>query len=82
MKFTQTMALLALLGSGWLALAAAPTLLDALVGLAGGAGLPCGPRLLISIPAGFAAGLYLAAALADLGGLRWTNDRPICSDPR
>ncbi len=69
-------------GLRWLALAAAPTALDALVVLSGGAGLPSAPRFLISLPAGFAAGLYLAAGLADLGGHRWTNDRPICSGPR
>ena len=69
-------------GLRWLALAAAPTALDALVVFSGGAGLPNAPRLLISVPAGFAAGLYLAAGLADLGGYRWTNDRPICSGPR
>jgi len=69
-------------GLRWLALAAAPTALDALVVLSGGAGLPSVPRLLISVPAGFAAGLYLAAGLADLGGYRWTNGHPICSGPR
>ncbi len=69
-------------GLGWLALAAAPTLLDALVVLAGGAGLPNVPRLLISVPAGVVAGLYLAVGLDDLGGFRWTNGHPICSGPR
>jgi uncharacterized membrane protein len=57
-------------GIRWLALAAAPTALDALVVLAGGTGLSDVPRLVISIPAGFAAGLYLAVGLADLGGSR------------
>jgi uncharacterized membrane protein len=57
-------------GLRWLALAVAPTALDALVGLAGGTGLSDVPRLVISIPAGFVAGLYLAVGLADLGGSR------------
>ena len=48
----------------------APTALDALVVLAGGTGLADVPRLVISIPAGFVAGLYLAVGLADLGGSR------------
>jgi hypothetical protein len=54
----------------WLALAVAPTALDALIGLACGAGLADVPRLVISIPAGFVAGLYLAVGVADLGGSR------------
>jgi uncharacterized membrane protein len=66
----------------WLALAAAPTTLDATAGLVAGAGLPNVPRLLIALPAGFAAGLYLAAGLADLGGRRWTKGLPIFSGPR
>ncbi len=69
-------------GLRWLGLAAAPTAIDALVVLAGGAGLPNFPRLMISVPAGFVAGLYLAAGLADLGGYRWTNGHPIFSGPR
>jgi uncharacterized membrane protein len=69
-------------GFRWLALAVAPTALDAAAGLVAGAGLPNVPRLLLALPAGFAAGLYLAAGLADLGGLRWTKGLPIFSGPR
>ncbi len=69
-------------GLRWLALAVAPTTLDATAGLVVGAGLPNVPRLLIALPAGFAAGLYLAAGLADLGGSRWTKGLPIFSGPR
>jgi uncharacterized membrane protein len=69
-------------GFRWLALACAPTALDAAAGILTGAGLPSLPRLLISLPAGFVAGLYLAAGLLDLGGHRWTKDLPSCSGPR
>jgi len=66
----------------WLALVLAPTLLDALAGLAGLGELSNIPRLAIAVPAGLAAGLYLAVGLADLGGRRWTNGLPIFSGPR
>jgi len=69
-------------GFRWLALAAAPTALDATAGIVAGAGLPNVPRFLLALPAGFAAGLYLAAGLADLGGHRWTKGLPIYSGPR
>ncbi|MBZ5640029.1 MAG: DUF2085 domain-containing protein [Acidobacteriia bacterium] len=69
-------------GLRWLALAAMPTALDVMAGQVFGAGLPNVPRLLLSLPAGFVAGLYLAAGLADLGGSRWTRTLPIFSGPR
>ncbi len=69
-------------GPLWLALALAPTVLDALAGQAGVGELSNIPRLAIAVPAGLAAGLYLAVGLADLGGRRWTNGLPIFSGPR
>jgi uncharacterized membrane protein len=50
----------------WLALAVAPTLADALLPWVGFPGLPNHPRLVLAIPAGFAAGVFLAVGLADL----------------
>lgn len=66
----------------WMALAAAPTALDAAVHLAGWPGAANLPRLILSIPAGFVAGLYLAVGVADLGGRRWTTALPTCSGRR
>jgi uncharacterized membrane protein len=50
----------------WLALAAAPTLIDVAISWVGLAGLPNLPRLFVAWPAGFVAGLFLAVGLSDL----------------
>ena len=50
----------------WLALAVAPTVVDALLPWIGVAGLFNVPRLLLAIPAGGLAALYLAVGIADL----------------
>jgi len=63
---------LALAGTGrcprpvWLALAVAPTVVDALLPWIGVAGFSNLPRLLLAIPAGGVAALFLAAGVADL----------------
>jgi uncharacterized membrane protein len=55
----------------WLAVAVAPTALDALLPWLGLPQLPAVPRLLLAVPAGAVAGLFLAVGIADLfsGGL-------------
>ena len=53
----------------WLALAAAPTLVDVSISWVGLGGLPNLPRLLVAWPAGFVAGLFLAVGLSDLFSL-------------
>jgi uncharacterized membrane protein len=50
----------------WLALAVAPTIVDALLPWIGVAGLSNVPRLLLAIPTGGVAALFLAAGIADL----------------
>jgi len=50
----------------WLAVAVAPTLIDAVLPWLGLPGLPNGPRHLLAWPAGFAAGSFLAVGIADL----------------
>ena len=50
----------------WLALAVAPTVVDALLPWIGVAGFSNLPRLLLAIPAGGVAALFLAAGVADL----------------
>jgi uncharacterized membrane protein len=50
----------------WLAVALAPTALDAAVHLVTGSGLPGPARALISVPGGVACGLFLAIGLEDL----------------
>jgi len=50
----------------WLVAAAAPTFADAVLPWIGGAGLSNVPRLLITLPVGAAAGLFLAAGVADI----------------
>jgi uncharacterized membrane protein len=56
----------------WLVLAFAPTCLDAVLAWSLGVGVSNVPRLSITLPAGAAAGLFLAAGVADLArsGLR------------
>ena len=54
----------------WLALAVAPTVLDALLPWIGLAGLPNVPRLLLAVPAGAMAALFLAAGIAEIAGSR------------
>lgn len=50
----------------WLALAVAPTVIDALLPWIGLPNLSNLPRHLLALPAGFVAGLFLAVGLADL----------------
>ncbi len=50
----------------WLAAACAPTFLDAVLGIVGLPQLPLAPRLWISIPAGFVAGLFLALGAVEI----------------
>lgn len=66
----------------WLLVAALPTALDAALATLAGAGVPNLPRLILALPAGFVAGLFLAEGLADLGGRRWTTAPRTCSDRR
>ena len=53
--------------------AVAPTLVDAVLPWLGRSGLPNLPRLLLAAPAGFAAGLFLAAALVEIGRERFAR---------
>jgi len=57
----------------WLALAVGPTVLDALLPWIGVAGLLNVPRLLLAIPAGGVAALFLATGIADL----FSSDRKL-----
>ena len=50
----------------WLAVAVAPSILDALMPWIGLSGLSNLPRLVLAVPAGFVAALFLAAGIADL----------------
>lgn len=50
----------------WLGLWAVPTIVDALMSLAGLPSLSNVPRLLLAVPLGLVAGLFLATAIADL----------------
>ncbi len=50
----------------WLLWALAPTVVDALLPWVGIAGLPNLPRLLLALPAGFVAGLFLAVGVGEL----------------
>jgi len=59
----------------WLVLAVAPTLVDALLPWIGVAALPSVPRLLLAIPTGCVAALFLAVGIADL----FSSD---CNDQR
>jgi uncharacterized membrane protein len=52
----------------WLAIALAPTVVDALLPWIGLPALPNLPRLLLAVPAGLAAGLFLGVGVADLAG--------------
>ncbi len=61
----------------WLALALAPTVVDALLPWVGLPQLPNLPRLLLAFPAGAMAGLFLAVGLTDLT----IRDRSRASDP-
>ncbi len=54
------------LRASWLAWAAAPTVIDALLAWTGLPALPNLPRLLLAVPAGVMAALFLAAGIADL----------------
>jgi uncharacterized membrane protein len=56
--------------------ATAPTAVDALLPWIGLPGLPNVPRLLLAIPAGLAAGLFLALGIADLASSK-SSDRLI-----
>jgi uncharacterized membrane protein len=61
----------------WLLLAVAPTLVDVLLPWIGVTGLPNIPRLLVAIPTGVVAALFLATGIADL----FSSDRnPLRSD--
>jgi uncharacterized membrane protein len=62
----------------WLAWAVAPTLVDAVLPWVGLPGLPNLPRLLLAVPAGLAAGLFLGAGIDDLvvSVIRTGRDRP------
>jgi uncharacterized membrane protein len=63
-------------------LAAAPTLLDAGIGHAGGRGLPNLPRLAVAVPAGLALGALLGRALSELGGFpRRSRPRAAATPP-
>jgi uncharacterized membrane protein len=53
----------------WLAALAAPTLVDASLGLAGLPSLPVLPRMILTLPAGLAAGVFLAVGIADLAAM-------------
>ncbi len=59
----------------WLLWALAPTAVDALLPWIGIPGLPNLPRLLLALPAGFVAGLFLAAGVGELVS-RSRNERP------
>lgn len=50
----------------WLALAAAPTLADALLAWFGIGGLSNGPRLVLALPPGLLAGVFLSIGIHDL----------------
>jgi hypothetical protein len=50
----------------WLAVAAAPTLVDVALNLLGGAALANVPRFLVAAPAGLVLGLYLAEGISDV----------------
>lgn len=50
----------------WFAIAIAPTLIDALLPRVGLAGLPNVPRLLVALPAGLMAGVFLSIGIYDL----------------
>ena len=50
----------------WLGVLLVPTVVDALLAFAGLPSLPNLPRLLVALPLGFLAGLFLAGAIADL----------------
>ena len=50
----------------WFAVALAPTLIDALLPRIGLAGLPNVPRLLLALPAGLMAGVFLSIGIYDL----------------
>ena len=56
----------------WLALAVAPTVVDALLALTGLPSLANFPRWLLALPAGLVAGWFLAVGVADLFGPRYT----------
>jgi uncharacterized membrane protein len=61
----------------WLAWALAPTVIDALAGWLGLPALAELPRFLLALPAGFVAGLFLAAGIADLELSLRTRRRPV-----
>jgi uncharacterized membrane protein len=61
----------------WLAWALAPTVIDALAGWLGLPALAELPRFLLALPAGFVAGLFLAAGIADLELSLRTRLRPV-----
>ncbi len=66
----------------WLLAGLAPMAIDLMARVLGAPGLASLPRLAVALPGGFAAGLFLAHALDDLGGIRWTMRRPIsCGRP-
>jgi len=50
----------------WLGVLLVPTVVDALLALAGLPSLPNLPRLFVAVPLGFLAGLFLAGAIEDL----------------
>lgn len=52
----------------WLALAAAPVIVDVACGLVFEWGLPMWPRLATAVPAGLASGLFLSVGLAEMLG--------------
>ena len=64
--------------ASWLAWAAAPTVIDALLAWTGLPALPNLPRLLLALPAGVMAALFLAAGIADLFS---SAERPRCREP-
>jgi uncharacterized membrane protein len=72
----------------WFAVAVAPTLVDAVLPWIGLTGLPMVPRLLLAVPAGLMAGVFLAVGIYDLftsrndrGGMGWITRPPRCSRP-
>ena len=65
----------------WFAVAVAPTLVDAVLPWIGLTGLPNGPRLLLALPAGLMAGVFLAIGIYDLFTSRKSIRSPGPSGP-
>jgi uncharacterized membrane protein len=61
----------------WLAYAVAPTVVDALFGWLGLPALSELPRLLLALPAGFVAGIFLAVGITDLELSPKTRHTPV-----